>query len=183
MAAQPHQIVPPTIYLPTGPGSKFPPGFLRPASESGPVGRWAAHRRSEAGRARARPYVATPPGVMRTLVQVSAHGECRETRVSVTEPASVTKRFSPGCDGPAGSARRPARRRVSWWCSRPPPGAWFQPEQRVVGAKHRRPEPLGQAEGDPFVAAAPEGRGRAGGVGDAAVAAAGYRGAWLPWRW
>jgi hypothetical protein len=37
-----------------GRAPKFPPGFLRPASESGPVGRWAALRRSEAGPSRAK---------------------------------------------------------------------------------------------------------------------------------
>jgi hypothetical protein len=48
----------------------------------------------------------------------------------------------------------------------------FQREQPVVGAKHRQPEPVGEAEGDPLVAAAAQRGRRAGVVGDAAVAAA-----------
>jgi hypothetical protein len=48
----------------------------------------------------------------------------------------------------------------------------FQAEQPVVGAKHRQPEPVGKAQGDPLVAAAAQGGRRAGLVGDAAVAAA-----------
>jgi hypothetical protein len=48
----------------------------------------------------------------------------------------------------------------------------FQPEQPVVGAKHREPQPFGKAQGDPLVAAAAQGGRRAGLVGDAAVAAA-----------
>jgi transposase len=47
----------------------------------------------------------------------------------------------------------------------------FQPQQPVVGAKYRQPQPVGEAEGDPLVAAAAQGGRRAGLVGDAAVAA------------
>jgi hypothetical protein len=48
----------------------------------------------------------------------------------------------------------------------------FQPEQPVVGAKHRAPQPVGQAQADPLVTAAAQGGRRAGVVGDATVAAA-----------
>jgi hypothetical protein len=48
----------------------------------------------------------------------------------------------------------------------------FQAEQPVVGAKYRQPEPFGNAQGDPLVAAAAQGGRRAGLVGDAAVATA-----------
>jgi hypothetical protein len=48
----------------------------------------------------------------------------------------------------------------------------LQAEQPVVGAKHRQPQPVGKAEGDPLVAAAAQRGRRAGLVGDAAVAAA-----------
>jgi hypothetical protein len=48
----------------------------------------------------------------------------------------------------------------------------LQPEQPVVGAKHRQPQPLGEPEGDPLVATAAQRRRRAAGIGDPAVAAA-----------
>jgi hypothetical protein len=51
----------------------------------------------------------------------------------------------------------------------------LQPEQPVVGAKHHQPQPLGEPQGDPLVTAAAQGRRRAGGVGDAAVAAADHQ--------
>jgi len=51
---------------------------------------------------------------------------------------------------------------------------WVQAEQSVVAAKHRQPQPVGKAKGDPLVAAAQRGRG-AGLIGDAAVAAAGHQ--------
>jgi hypothetical protein len=48
----------------------------------------------------------------------------------------------------------------------------LQAEDAVVGGQHQQVQPLAQAERDPLVAAAPQGGGRAGGVFDAAVAAA-----------
>ena len=48
----------------------------------------------------------------------------------------------------------------------------FQAEQLVVGAKHGAPKPVGEAQGDPLVTATAQRARRAGGVGDAAVAAA-----------
>jgi hypothetical protein len=48
----------------------------------------------------------------------------------------------------------------------------LQPEQLVAGAKHRTAQVLGHAGADPLVAAAAQGGGRAGLVGDATVAAA-----------
>jgi hypothetical protein len=48
----------------------------------------------------------------------------------------------------------------------------FQAEQPLVGAEHRQARLLGHPGGDPLVAAAPQGGRRAGGIGDAAVAAA-----------
>jgi hypothetical protein len=48
----------------------------------------------------------------------------------------------------------------------------LQAEQPVIGGQHQQAQLLGQAKGDPFVAAAAQGGGRAGGVGDPAVAAA-----------
>jgi hypothetical protein len=70
-------------------------------------------------------------------------------------------------------------------------------EHTVVGAQDEQAQLLGQAEGDPLVAAAPQGGRRAGLVGDAAVAAAedqdldelvkddpvGMRGRWQPSGW
>jgi len=44
-----------------GRAPKFPPEFLRPTSESGPVGRWAAHQRSEAGQGHGRFLPVTLP--------------------------------------------------------------------------------------------------------------------------
>jgi hypothetical protein len=48
----------------------------------------------------------------------------------------------------------------------------FQAEQPVIGGQHQQAQLLGQAQGDPLTAAAAQGRGRAGTVGDPAVAAA-----------
>jgi hypothetical protein len=48
----------------------------------------------------------------------------------------------------------------------------LQAEQLVIGTQHQQAQLLGQAQGDPLVAAAAQGRGRAGLVGDPAVAAA-----------
>jgi hypothetical protein len=45
-------------------------------------------------------------------------------------------------------------------------------EEAVVGGQHRQAHPFGKAEGDPLVAAATQRGGRAGVIGDAAVAAA-----------
>jgi len=47
-----------------------------------------------------------------------------------------------------------------------------QAEQPVIGGQHQQAYLLGQAEGDPLVAAAAQGGRRAGGVRDAPVAAA-----------
>jgi hypothetical protein len=47
----------------------------------------------------------------------------------------------------------------------------FQPEQSVVGAKHRTSQPLGKTQGDPLITAAAQCGRRAGLVRDAAVAA------------
>jgi len=47
-----------------------------------------------------------------------------------------------------------------------------QPLTPDIGGQHRQAEPVGQAKADPLVAAAAQGGRRAGGIGDAAVAAA-----------
>jgi hypothetical protein len=49
-------------------------------------------------------------------------------------------------------------------------------EQPVIGGQHQQAQLLGQAQGDPLIAAAAQGRGRAGTVGDPAVAAAEHQG-------
>jgi hypothetical protein len=48
----------------------------------------------------------------------------------------------------------------------------FQPEQPLVGAKHRQPQSFGNPQGDPLIPAAAQRGRRAGGVRDPAVAAA-----------
>jgi hypothetical protein len=48
----------------------------------------------------------------------------------------------------------------------------LQAEQLVIGTQHQQAQLLGKAQGDPLVAAATQGRGRAGVIGDPAVAAA-----------
>jgi hypothetical protein len=48
----------------------------------------------------------------------------------------------------------------------------LQAEQLVIGGQHHQAQLLGDPGGDPFIAAAAQGGGRAGVVGDPAVAAA-----------
>jgi hypothetical protein len=48
----------------------------------------------------------------------------------------------------------------------------LQSEQPLVAGKHYQPQPLGKPQGDPLIAATVQRGRRAGGVGDAAVAAA-----------
>jgi hypothetical protein len=48
----------------------------------------------------------------------------------------------------------------------------LQAEQLVIGGQHEQAQLLGDPGGDPFVAAAAQGGGRAGVVGDAAIPAA-----------
>src|SRR6266545_2451377 len=75
--------------------SQFPPGFLHPASESAPVGRWAALLRSEAGPGHARSLRVTRPRLraeLRKRREGGAHRyavACVPITVGITVPITV----------------------------------------------------------------------------------------------
>jgi hypothetical protein len=113
-------------------------------------------------------------GGQQPIVAAVGWGRHRRQR-DPTRPDGDRALQPPACDAPPGCARQ------SGAAGRLGDAAVYrqvlqvQAEHAAIGGQHHQAYLLGQAEGDPLVAAAAQGGGRADGVGDPAVATAEHR--------